>query len=52
MRTRDTDSRQTDADRAWQLYCERGVVLSSYADEIAERKRILREWAAAGRGLR
>lgn len=38
--------------RAWDLYVERGVVLPEYGSEIAERKAILREWAAIGRPLR
>lgn len=39
------------ADEAWRLYRERGVVMPEYGDEIAERKALMREWAAIGRPL-
>ena len=34
-----------EADWAWQLYTERGVIPLGFAGEIAERRKLLREWA-------
>ncbi|WP_226483255.1 hypothetical protein [Natrinema amylolyticum] len=42
----------TGTDCAWAVYCERGIVTPEYATEIAERRRLCREWAAAGEPLR
>lgn len=42
----------TTADRAWELYLERGVVIPEYADEIAARRETMHEWATHGRPLR
>jgi hypothetical protein len=40
------------SDRAWELYCTRGIISQGYAAEIADRRRRCREWAAAGAPLR
>jgi hypothetical protein len=37
---------------AWKLWCERGVILPGYAGEIAELRRIKREWDDADEPLR
>ena len=37
---------------AWELYCRRGVILPGFAEEIAARRKIQREWEAAGERLR
>lgn len=39
-------------DRAWEVYCDRGIIRPGYAKEIAERRRLCREWAVAGETLR
>ncbi|WP_199174950.1 hypothetical protein [Halegenticoccus soli] len=36
---------EREVDIAWQLYLDRGVILPGYAGEIAQRRRILSEWA-------
>ena len=41
----------TDEANAWWLWCERGVVIPEYAGEIADRRRLCREWERIGRPL-
>ncbi|AGB38723.1 hypothetical protein [Natronococcus occultus] len=53
----DLPDRLADADDpellvAWRLWCERGVVLPGYAAEIAELRRLKREWADEDEPLR
>jgi len=50
--SRSPPRQRTPADRAWDRYVEHGVICPAFADEIAERTALLREWAAAGRGVR
>lgn len=37
---------ETPAEQAWTIWCRRGVIVPGFADEIAERRRIQRQWAA------
>lgn len=36
---------------AWELYRQRGVIAPGHAGEIAERRRLQREWDGAGEKL-
>lgn len=36
------------AEEAWNLYRERGVIVPGYQGEIAERKQLTNEWVEAG----
>lgn len=36
---------KTPAERAWRIWCRRGVIVPGFADEIAERRRVQHEWA-------
>jgi hypothetical protein len=38
---------ETPEERAWMIWCERGVIVPEFASEIVQRRRILRQWAAA-----
>ncbi len=40
------------SDRAWEIYCNRGIISPGYAAEITDRRRLCREWAATGEPLR
>lgn len=47
--TRDTlGVPDTDEERAWELWCERGVLSPEFTAEIAERRRIQRCWDTGG----
>ena len=39
-------------DRAWELYCERGVIIPEYASEIAARRAVKRQWETEEEPLR
>lgn len=32
-------------DKAWEIYCRRGVIVPGYAGVIAERRRLQHEWS-------
>lgn len=49
---RQTNPDDEDAQRAIELYFERGVIVPGYAGEIAEARRLLHAWADAGEALR
>lgn len=36
---------ETPEERAWTLWQERGVIVPEFASEIAQRRRIQRQWA-------
>lgn len=36
---------------AWEQYCDSGVIQPGYEGEIATRRALVREWAAAGEPL-
>lgn len=37
---------ETPEERAWRVWCRRGVIVPGFANEIAERRRIQRHWDA------
>lgn len=37
---------ETPEERAWTIWCERGVIVPAFAAEIAECRRLQRRWAA------
>ena len=39
---------KTPAERAWRIWCRRGIIVPGFAAEIAERRRIQHEWAGIG----
>lgn len=42
---------RTQEQMAWELYKDRGCILPEYRNEIAERKKIVREWAEYGQPI-